>query len=239
MNEWNETPPSSSPLHPHVITFLFFLLLSSQLPFLLSSLVFSFILPSILSLHPPLMLPLSSVFSLFLLFLLLFLYSHSPPPTTKSRCMNTCNKNVYISYLQHAGNILTSPPLSPLASVSEPDDLLWRSGYFFAAAFVAPCWLRVTLRPEEKTDAATAAVAAADSAAESRPSSGPAAGGELLRAELQWSRRKEELRNCPFWERCPLLPSAISHMSKQGFHAHHMTSENASASSSLRTNNIQ
>lgn len=57
-----------------------------------------------------------------------------------------------------------------------------------AVVFAAPCWLRVTLRPDEKTDAATAA----DSAAESRPSSGPTGAGELLRTELQLSRRREE-----------------------------------------------
>lgn len=85
-----------------------------------------------------------------------------------------------------------TPPVSPLASVSEPDDLLCLSGYFLAVVFVAPCWLRVILRPEEKTDAATAA-AAADSAAESRPSSGPAAAGELLRTELQLSRREKRV----------------------------------------------
>ena len=78
--------------------------------------------------------------------------------------------------------------------MSEPDDLLCRSGYFFAVVFVAPCWLRVILRPDEKTDAATAAAAAAAaaSAAESRPSSGPTGVGELLRAELQLSRREED-----------------------------------------------
>lgn len=78
--------------------------------------------------------------------------------------------------------------LSPLASVSEPDDLLCRRGYFLAAAFAAPCWLRVTLRPDAKMDAATAA----DSAAESRPSSGPTGAGEILRTELGLSRRGEE-----------------------------------------------
>lgn len=61
--------------------------------------------------------------------------------------------------------------------MSEPDDLLCRSGYFLAAVFAAPCWLRVTLRPEEKTDAGTAA--APDSAAESWPSSGPTVTGEV------------------------------------------------------------
>lgn len=88
----------------------------------------------------------------------------------------------------HCKDALKTHKLSPLASVSEPDDLLWRSGYFLAAAFVAPCWLRVTLRPDEKTDAATADA----SAAESKPSLGPTAAGELLRSELQLSRMEED-----------------------------------------------
>lgn len=78
--------------------------------------------------------------------------------------------------------------LSPFASVSEPDDLLWRSGYFLAAEFIAPCWLRVTLRPDEKTDAATAdAFAAAD---DSKVSFRTTGARELLRMELQLSAGK-------------------------------------------------
>lgn len=72
--------------------------------------------------------------------------------------------------------VLKKPPLLPLASVSEPDDLLWRRGYFLPVGFVAPCWLRVILRPEEKMDAATAA---AESVAESWASLGPTPTGEL------------------------------------------------------------
>lgn len=73
--------------------------------------------------------------------------------------------------------------------MSEPDDLLWRSGYFLAAEFIAPCWLRVTLRPDEKTDAATAdAFAAAD---DSKVSFRTTGAGELLRIELQLSAGKK------------------------------------------------
>lgn len=73
--------------------------------------------------------------------------------------------------------------------MSEPDDLLCRSGYFLAVVFAAPCWLRVTLRPEEKTDAATAV--GADSTAESRASSEPTVTGELqLSTEERRSQSK-------------------------------------------------
>lgn len=89
--------------------------------------------------------------------------------------------------------------------MSEPDDLLWRKGYFLALGFAAPCWLRVILRPEEKTEAATAtsaaaaaAAAVADSAAESDPSSWGAAAGEPLRTELQLSKKEKEMS--PFWD---------------------------------------
>lgn len=70
---------------------------------------------------------------------------------------------------------------SPFASVSEPDDLLWRREYLLAVALVTPCWLRVILRPEVKTEAAT------DAAAESGTSSGATAEGELLWAGVQLS----------------------------------------------------
>lgn len=68
--------------------------------------------------------------------------------------------------------------------MSEPDDLLWRSGYFLAAVFIAPCWLRVTLRPDVKTDAATAADALAG-ADDSYVSFRTTGAGEPLRTELQ------------------------------------------------------
>lgn len=75
---------------------------------------------------------------------------------------------------------------SPLASVSEPEDLLWRSEYFLALLFAAHCWLRVTIRSDEKVDSATAFDA---SATESRTSPAPPAAGELLRIGLQLSRQ--------------------------------------------------
>lgn len=73
--------------------------------------------------------------------------------------------------------------------MSEPDDLLWRSGYFLAEVFIAPCWLRVTLRPDVKTDAATVdALAGADDPKVSFRTTGA---GELLRTELQSFAGKE------------------------------------------------
>lgn len=92
---------------------------------------------------------------------------------------------VFVSFI----DIQSTLQISPLASVSDPDERLWRSGYLLAVVFVDPCWLRVILRPEEKTDAGTAVAA---SAVESRPSSGPTAAGEELHNELQLSGRKEE-----------------------------------------------
>lgn len=77
--------------------------------------------------------------------------------------------------------------ISPVASVSEPEDLLWRREYFLALLFAAHCWLRVTMRSDEKVDSATAFDA---SATESRASPAPPAAGELLRTELQLSRQK-------------------------------------------------
>lgn len=78
--------------------------------------------------------------------------------------------------------------ISPLASVSEPEDLLWRSEYFLALLFAAHCWLRVTMRSDEKLDSATVVDA---SATASRASSAPTAAGELLCSRLQLSRKKE------------------------------------------------
>lgn len=67
--------------------------------------------------------------------------------------------------------------------MSEPDDLLWRGEYFFAAVIIAPCWLRVTLRPDVKSDAATAdTLAGAD---DSKVLLRITRVGELLRPELQ------------------------------------------------------
>lgn len=52
-----------------------------------------------------------------------------------------------------------------------------------AAVFIAPCWLRVTLRPDVKTEAATAdALVGAD---DSKVSFRTTGAGELLRTELQ------------------------------------------------------
>lgn len=76
---------------------------------------------------------------------------------------------------------------SPLASVSEPEDLLWRREYLLALLFAAHCWLRVTMRSDEKVDSATAFDA---SAAESRATPALPVDGELLRIGLQLSRQK-------------------------------------------------
>lgn len=81
-------------------------------------------------------------------------------------------------------NALKTPgcDCSPFGSVSEPDDLLSRRGYCFAAVVIAPCWLRVTLRPDVKSDAATAdALAGADDSKVLFRTTGV---GELLRPEL-------------------------------------------------------
>lgn len=80
---------------------------------------------------------------------------------------------------------------SPLVSVSEPEDLLWRSEYFLALLFAAHCWLRVTMRSDEKLDSATAVDA---SATVSWASSAPTAAGELLLTGLQLSGEKERGR---------------------------------------------
>lgn len=81
---------------------------------------------------------------------------------------------------------------SPLASVSEPEDLLWRSEYFLALLFAAHCWLRVTMRSDEKLDSATAVDA---SATAWWASSAPTTAGELLLTGLQLSGEKERGKN--------------------------------------------
>lgn len=96
------------------------------------------------------------------------------------------------------------PCFGSFASVSEPDDLLWRRGYFLAAAFAAPSWLRVILRPELKMEAATGASAAGLLTAT----------GELLRTplscELRLRRRDARVRRVLLRLRATSAGSACS-----------------------------